>query len=58
MMHYRPDLVDLTQLPRDRSIWPQGVGGDDPRDATAEFGRDCMLQSIEIVRQQFEAAGV
>lgn len=58
MMHYRPDLVDLTQLPRDRSIWPQGVGGDDPRDATAEFGRDCMLQSIEMVRQQFEAAGV
>ena len=57
-MHYRPGLVDLAQLPKDRSTWPQGVGGQDPREATAEQGKECMEQSIEIVRRLFESAGV
>lgn len=58
MLHYRPDLVDLSQLPADRAVWPQGVGGKDPRDATAAFGRECIAASIEIVRRELEAAGV
>jgi creatinine amidohydrolase/Fe(II)-dependent formamide hydrolase-like protein len=55
-MAVRPELVDLTQLAEDRSIWPQGVGGQDPRDATAEHGRDCLETSIQLVGQLLETA--
>ncbi len=58
MMHYRPELVDLTQLPQSRSTWPQGVAGEDPRDATAEHGRECLKRSVELVRQMFATAGL
>ncbi len=58
MMHLRPDLVDLSQLPQARSTWPQGVGGQDPRDATAAYGRECFEQSVELVRQMFAQAGL
>jgi len=58
MLHYRPDLVDLSQLLADQSVWPQGVGGKDPREATAAFGRECMKASIEVVRQLLKEAGV
>jgi creatinine amidohydrolase len=58
MMHLRPDLVDISQLAADRSVQPVGVGGEDPRDATAEFGRDCLERSIALVRQAFVKAGV
>lgn len=58
MMHLRPDLVDLSQLPSSRSTWPQGVGGQDPRDATAAYGKECSEQSVELVRQMFAAAGL
>lgn len=58
MMHYRPELVDLSQLPESRSIFPQGVGGEDPRDATAEYGKECMMKSVELVRQKFAEAGL
>ncbi len=42
LMHYRPDLVDLTQLPGEGPILVEvhGVGGEDPRLATAEHGRE------------------
>ena len=58
MMHLRPELVDLGQLSRDRSVRPVGVGGQDPRDATAEHGRECQETSIELVRQMFVKAGL
>ena len=58
MMHLRPDLVDLAQLAADRSVHPVGVGGEDPRDATAEHGRECLEKSIALVRQAFVKAGV
>jgi creatinine amidohydrolase len=35
MMHYRPELVDIGQLPRLRAEQLLGVAGEDPRDATA-----------------------
>ena len=35
-----------------------GVGGADPRDATADFGDDCLERSIALVRQAFAKAGV
>ncbi len=58
VMHLRPDLVDLAQLPSSRSVWPQGVGGEDPRDATAAHGKACFEQSVELVRQMFVQAGL
>jgi creatinine amidohydrolase len=58
MMHYRPDLVDRSQLPRDRAEKPVGVGGEDPRDATAAFGQECLEKSIELVRDMFVKAGL
>ena len=58
MMHLRPDLVDLAKLSADRSVRPLGVGGEDPRDATAAYGRECLEQSVETVRQMFAASGL
>jgi creatinine amidohydrolase len=58
MMHLRPDLVDLSQLPSSRSTWPQGVAGEDPRDASAAHGKECLQKSVELVRQMFAAAGL
>ena len=57
-MHLRPDLVDVTQLPQARTTWPQGVGGEDPRDATAAYGREYLQKSLELVRQMFAKAGL
>jgi creatinine amidohydrolase len=58
MLHLRPDLVDLSQLPSDRSTWPQGVGGQDPRDATAAYGKECFEQSVKLVGRIFAQAGL
>jgi len=58
MMHLRPDLVDISQLPASRDVWPQGVGGQDPRDATAAYGGECFDKSVELVRQMFAEAGL
>ena len=58
VMHYRADLVDLGRLSEDRDVWPQGVGGEYPRDASAEYGRECMERSVEIVGRLIEESGV
>lgn len=58
MLHYRPDLVDMSQLPQSRSEWPLGVAGEDPRDATAVHGKECMNASIELMIKKFREAGV
>ncbi|MBM4419336.1 MAG: creatininase family protein [Chloroflexi bacterium] len=42
-----PDLVDLERLESDRAIWPQGVAGEDPRDASAAHGEDCIEASLD-----------
>jgi creatinine amidohydrolase len=41
LMHYRPDLVDITNLPAEGEIAHEiyGVSGDDPRQATPEHGK-------------------
>ena len=51
VMSLRPDLVDLSQLPEDKSVWPQGVGGSDPRQANAIAGQSYLKSSIETLRQ-------
>ena len=58
VMHYRPELVDLSRLPASRDVWPQGVGGQDPRDATTEHGRECMESSLALMKKLFADAGL
>ena len=58
MMHLRPELVDLSRLAQDRAARPLGVGGEDPRDATPSFGRECQDTSIETVRQMLVKTGL
>ena len=41
MLHFHPELVDLSRLPdRELTIEEDGIGGTDPREATPERGRD------------------
>jgi len=58
MMHYADNRVDLSQLGADRAVLPQGVNGKDPRDATAEHGKDCMERAIAVIEEMFTAAQV
>lgn len=58
MMAHHPHLVDLTQLPADRTIWPQGVGGEDPRDASAAHGEECIAASLALIEQALEQSGL
>ncbi|MFC1651062.1 creatininase family protein [Candidatus Latescibacterota bacterium] len=51
MLHYKPGLVDMSQLPGDRAVWPQGVGGEDPRDSSADYGKECFLKSVDLVKK-------
>lgn len=58
MLALRPDLIDLGQLPADRAIWPQGVGGEDPRDATADHGQACIDACLALLAARLDALGV
>ena len=58
MLHLRPDLVEMARLPAARNVPLQGVAGEDPRDATAAYGKECFERLIESVRQAFAKAGL
>jgi len=58
MMHYRPGLVDLSRLPQSKEEKPQGVGGEDPRDATPAHGEECAQASIKLVGELLAKAGL
>jgi creatinine amidohydrolase/Fe(II)-dependent formamide hydrolase-like protein len=58
MLALRPDLVDLARLPGDPAIWPQGVAGEDPRDATAEHGQACIDASLALLAARLQTLGV
>jgi len=58
MLALRPDLVDLARLPADRAVWPQGVGGEDPRDATAAHGEECIAASLALLGARLRELGV
>ena len=58
MLHYRPDLVDLSRLPQSANETPQGVGGEDPRGATAGHGAECMEASVALVGELLAEAGL
>ena len=58
MLAVAPELVDLAQLPEDRAEWPQGVGGEDPRDATAEYGEELLEATVALIGRKLEELGV
>jgi creatinine amidohydrolase len=58
MMALHPHLVDLGQLPEDRAIYPQGVGGEDPRDASATYGEECIAASLALLQAHLEQLGI
>lgn len=40
MQYVRPDLVKMKNLPQDKTIWPLGMLGDDPRtNASSKYGK-------------------
>ena len=49
LMAAHGDLVDLSLLPADRAEWPMGVGGEDPRDSTAEYGEELYEKSLALI---------
>jgi len=53
-----PELVDLAQLPKDRAEWPQGVGGEDPRDASRAYGQELIEDTLELIGQKLDELGV
>jgi len=58
LMAVSPDLVDLSRLPADRNQWPQGVGGEDPRDATAEYGEELLEATVALIGKKLDELGV
>jgi creatinine amidohydrolase/Fe(II)-dependent formamide hydrolase-like protein len=52
-----PSLVDLSRLSPDRSVWPQGVGGEDPRYATAEHGEERLSACLSLLGAKLAALG-
>lgn len=55
MLALRPELIDLAQLPTDRSVYPQGVGGDDPRDASAAHGEALIATCVQLLIDTLKA---
>ncbi len=56
MLALRPDLVDLSRLPQDRAEKLIGVGGEDPRDATREFGEEAIQHLIKRMNEKVQQA--
>ena len=49
LMAVAPELVDLSLLQTNRGQWPQGVSGEDPRDATAAFGDELIEDTLALI---------
>ena len=58
LMAVAPELVDLSRLPADRNEWPQGVGGEDPRDATPEYGEELIEATLSLIGARLDEIGV
>ena len=58
LMAVVPNLVDLTRLPPDRAQWPQGVAGEDPRDATAVFGAEHIEATLALIGAKLHELGI
>ena len=49
-----PELVDLSRLSADRDQWPQGVAGEDPRDASAGFGEELIEATVALIGNRLD----
>lgn len=58
MLATAPNLVDLSLLPTDRAEWPQGVGGEDPRDATIEFGEELIEATVTLIGDKLNSMNI
>ncbi len=58
LMAVAPELVDLSRLSSDRTQWPQGVGGEDPRDATAAFGEELIASTVALIGAKLDELGI
>jgi len=59
MMHVRPELVKMQNLPRDKAIWPLGMLGDDPRTkANSKYGKEIIDYEVRkmasIIRRELD----
>ena len=55
MLHYGEDLTDLSQLPVDRKIWPQGLAGEDVEVKRALAS--ALNEFLEPIRERRERYG-
>jgi len=58
MMAAHPDLVDMSTIPVDRDQWPLGVGGEDPRDSSAEYGKELYEKTLRSLGEALTKVGV
>lgn len=58
MLATAPELVDLTRLPVERAEWPQGVAGEDPRDATPEFGEELIEATVTLIGAKLDELAI
>jgi creatinine amidohydrolase len=58
LMALAPELVDLSRLPANRDQWPQGVAGEDPRDATVAFGEELIDATLALIGARLDELGV
>ncbi|HET6487651.1 MAG TPA: creatininase family protein [Spirochaetia bacterium] len=58
MLAVEPRLVELSLLPKSRSEWPQGVAGEDPRDATADHGEELIEKALGLLGGRLEQLGI
>jgi creatinine amidohydrolase len=59
MMYVRPDLVKMKSLPKDQTVWPLGILGDDPRTkASSKYGKKIIDYEVKkmaaIIRKELE----
>lgn len=58
MMALHPEFVDLSQLSTNRDQWPEGVAGEDPRDATAAFGEELLEITLSLIGIKLDELGI
>jgi creatinine amidohydrolase len=58
MLAVRGDLVDLGQLPADPAVWPQGVGGEDPRESSPAYGEELLEAALELLGARLAELGI
>jgi creatinine amidohydrolase len=58
MLALAPTLVEMDQVPSEGDKLPQGTGGVHPREASAEYGEECLAASIAALKAKLAEMGV